>query len=104
MSERGPLDVVLQRRALREIEEIDAWWRENRLAAPGGLFVEELAVTLSVVALMPTLGARLRGSRASGLRRVLLRRTQHHAYYRVRGEKLVVLAVWHAARGTVPQL
>jgi plasmid stabilization system protein ParE len=97
------LAVVLQRRAIREIEEIDAWWRHNRPASPN-LFLSELESMLAAAALMPTLGAAVRGERAPGLRHVLLRRTKYHVYYRVRGQALEVLAVWHAARGASPSL
>jgi plasmid stabilization system protein ParE len=98
-----PLVVVLQRRAIREIEEIDGWWRHNRPASPD-LFLRELESMLTVTALMPTLGAAVRGERAPGLRRVLLRRTRYHVYYRVSGDVLEVLAVWHARRGKGPGL
>lgn len=37
---REPLTVVFQRRAAREIEAVDEWWRANRAAAPD-LFVSE---------------------------------------------------------------
>jgi plasmid stabilization system protein ParE len=98
-----PLTVVFQRRAAREIEAVDEWWRANRMASPD-LFVSELDAMVSAVALMPTLGAPAKAERASGVRRVLLRRTRYHVYYRVRGEVLEVLAVWHAARGVGPGL
>jgi plasmid stabilization system protein ParE len=49
------LDVVFQRRATRDIEEINTWWRANRSAAPD-LFLLELRATLSIAALSPTLG------------------------------------------------
>jgi len=53
MSDSEPLVVFLQRRAVREVEEIDAWWSENRPGAPN-LFVAELRSVLSIVALLPT--------------------------------------------------
>src|SRR6188768_1686261 len=51
------LDVVFQHRATRDIEEINAWWRDNRPAAPD-LFVLELRATVSIAALSPMLGLR----------------------------------------------
>ncbi len=45
-----------------------------------------------------------RAERAPGVRRLLLRATRYHVYYRVRDETLEVLAVWHATRGTGPGL
>jgi plasmid stabilization system protein ParE len=100
---KEPLGVVFQRRAAREIEAVDEWWRAHRTAAPE-LFVSELDAMLSALALMPTLGSPAKGERAPGVRRVLLRRTRHHVYYRVRDDVLEVLAVWHAARGAGPGL
>ena len=64
--------------------------------------IDELERMLAAVALMPALGAPARSERAIGVRRVLLRKTRHHVYYRVRDETIEVLAVWHAARGSEP--
>jgi nitroreductase len=72
-----PLSVVFQRRAIREAEAIDEWWRSNRHAAPD-LFATELEAMLGAAALMPSLGAPARSERASGERRLLLRTTRHH--------------------------
>jgi hypothetical protein len=71
----GPLAVVFQRRATREIERVDTWWRQNRQAVPD-LFVDELERMLAIVALMPSLGAPVRGERVRGLRRILLKETR----------------------------
>lgn len=57
---------------------------------------------LAAVALVPTLGAPAKSERAIGVRRVRLRKTRYHVYYRLREETLEVLAVWHAARGSDP--
>jgi plasmid stabilization system protein ParE len=97
------LEVVFQRRATREVEEIDTWWRANRPAAPD-LFVLELRATLSIAVAAPTLGAPARDVALRGVRRLLLKRSRYHVYYRVAGQALQVLAVWHAVRGTGPGL
>jgi len=47
---------------------------------------------------MPTLGAPAKSERVPEVRRVLLRKTRYHLYYRVRGNALEVLAVWHRDR------
>jgi plasmid stabilization system protein ParE len=97
------LDVVFQHRATRDIEEINAWWRDNRPAAPD-LFLLEVRATLSIAALSPTLGAPARDVRLAGIRRLILQRTRYHVYYRVAGQVLEILAVWHAVRGSGPGL
>jgi hypothetical protein len=40
-----PLAIVFQQRAIREVEDIDPWWRQNRPAAPD-LFRAELELML----------------------------------------------------------
>lgn len=98
-----PLTVVFELRAAREIEDIDAWWRTNRPTAPL-LFLTELERMLGILVLMPSVGAPAKSERLRDLRRVRLRRTRYHVYYRVRGENLEVLAVWHEAREAGPGL
>jgi len=39
-----------------------------------------------------------------GIRRLILPRTRYHVYYRVAGQVLEILAVWHAVRGSGPGL
>jgi plasmid stabilization system protein ParE len=99
----APLSVVFQRKAIQEALDIDAWWRSNRPKAPD-LFARELARMLDAVALMPMLGVPARDARLVDVRRVLLRKTRYHLYYRVRDDSLEVLAVWHAARAEGPSL
>ncbi len=98
-----PFAIVFQRRAAREIERVDEWWRASRPSSPD-LFVNELERVLAAIVLMPTLGTPAKSARVPGVRRALLRRTQYHLYFRVRAETLEVLAVWHATRGTGPGL
>jgi len=100
---KEPLAVVFQRRATRDAEEIDAWWRKNRPTAKS-LFADELNRVLAAVSLMPSLGAPARSERVRDVRRVVLRKTRYFVYYRVRGGALEVLAIWHAARGEDPRL
>jgi plasmid stabilization system protein ParE len=64
----------------------------------------ELESMLGAAALMPTLGAPARSERATGVRRLVLRSTRYRVYYRVRGQRLEVLALWHGTRGTGPGL
>jgi hypothetical protein len=75
---------VISKRARRHIEKIQAWWAENRPAAPA-LFLDELAGVV---------------------RRVLMTRTSHHLYYRYLPdrEELTVLAVWGAPKERGPKL
>jgi plasmid stabilization system protein ParE len=97
------LPVFITPQAEEHIRTIDGWWREHRLAAPA-LFTEELAACFELMADAPHIGRPYRSSSVAGVRRLLLRATHYHVYY-VTGEKaVIVLAVWHARRGTGPKL
>ena len=93
------LAVVLTPRAARQMRAALAWWRENRPAAPD-LLDRDLRGGLAVIAAAPTLGAPARDTRLAGVRRILLRRTRYHVYYRVdeAAGRLEILALWHARR------
>lgn len=82
---------------------IEAWWTTNRLAAPN-LFQRELETTVAAVVASPMLGAISRDDDLRDVRRVLMRRTRYHIYYRAAADVLEVLAIWHAARGEGPEL
>ncbi len=89
--------------AARDLEAIDLWWRENRLAAPD-LFLEEFAASLELIAEMPLVGRRYRALPAPETRRVLMHATRYHVYYHVTGSSVLVVAVWSAVRGSGPDL
>ena len=96
--------IAFHPRAIEDAATIDAWWKENRRAAPE-LFMSELEEIVALVAASPTLGSQAEAEdELPGLRRALMRRTRYHVYYRVVGETLEVLAIWHSARGEGPTL
>jgi len=67
---------------------------------------DELEAAYTLIADMPFAGEAVPHSRISGLRRVLLGRTQHHLYYVVSEDASVVevLSLWHTSRGKPPRL
>lgn len=86
-----------------EIRAIYTWWRENRPAAPN-LFVEELAAAFELLRAAPYVGRRFPHPEIPNIRRLLLRATRYHVYYKVESEAIVVLTVWSAVRGIGPDL
>ncbi|WP_394826376.1 type II toxin-antitoxin system RelE/ParE family toxin [Pendulispora albinea] len=100
---KGPLGVRIEKRASREAERIDRWWRENRPAAPT-MFVDELKGALGVIVSAPTIAPRAVGARREGVRRFVLQRTRYALYYVVVDDVLSVLAIWHCSRGSEPTL
>lgn len=50
----------------------------------------------------PKIGAVAANVKLTGVRRVLLSRIYHYLYYRVAGDQITILALWHTARGVAP--
>jgi plasmid stabilization system protein ParE len=98
------LKFEISRRARREIERIGRWWVDNRPDARE-LFVHELAeAERSLRAAPETEAWRTRSDKV--IRRWLLPKTQYHLYYwyEPKTDRLLVVAVWGAARGSNPKL
>jgi plasmid stabilization system protein ParE len=84
-----------------DIRAINAWWRENRTAAPD-LFADELSLAISLISSFPLLGKRYPAAKVPRLRRYLLRSSRYHVYYLPSQSEVVVLTIWGAVRGTTP--
>jgi plasmid stabilization system protein ParE len=94
------------RRALREIDRVEAWSRANR-STLWPLFVSELAQAVRLLRVAPELGPEYeQAERSRGVRRLLLEETQYYAYYRYHSAKalVVVLCVWSTRRRRAPSL
>jgi plasmid stabilization system protein ParE len=96
------LKVEFSDEAQVQVQQIDAWWRQNRPSAPD-LFTAELDEAVLRLERTPTLGTPYHGS-VNAARRMLLRRTHYHVYFIERAESLYVLAVWNVYRGRGPNL
>jgi plasmid stabilization system protein ParE len=95
--------LVFARRALREIDRAARWWVANRDART--LFEEELAQALRQIRTEPGIGQVYRVVRGREQRRLLMRKTARHVYYRVEApERILILSVWGARRGRGPKL
>lgn len=92
-------------RSATQAREVDAWWRENRDAAPS-LFADELTDALRLLKKIPLIGAPYAPMAKDGIRRLLLRRTQYYVYYVVDADAKIlgVLAIWSCLRGRPPAL
>ncbi len=88
-----------------QAREIDAWWTENRLAAPA-LFAKEFSNAVRLLGVAPGAGERFRRSTIPGVRRLVLPRTRNLVFYLFdRANDVVwILAVWGGPRGSDPPL
>ena len=94
--------VVFLRRAKREIDDADAWWREHR-ASPAAIH-DAIARFITLVSAQPQLGAPFETARVRGCRRLLLSNVGYWVYYRVHEARIEVLSLWHVRRGRGPGL
>jgi plasmid stabilization system protein ParE len=91
-----------------QIDEVLRWWWENRPAAPN-LFADELDAAFTLLAHSPRVGVPYPHPRVAGVRRVMLIRCRYHLYYQIEtardgSETVLVVALWHAQRGSGPPL
>lgn len=97
------LRIVFKARARREIETAAAWWSANREAARGAVR-KDVEDGVRVLIEQPGIGIKVETGRAPQVRRLLLDRTKYHLYYRVRGDALEVLSLWHSSRERGPSV
>ena len=97
--------VVVIADAEEQLKQIAAWWREHRaLASPA--FLAEFEKAVETLSEFPEIGPRFIRARRPGIRRLLLKRSEHWVYYfHDRRRALVyVLALWSVRRGSDPKL
>ncbi|MEO7852679.1 MAG: type II toxin-antitoxin system RelE/ParE family toxin [Rubrivivax sp.] len=97
------LHLRISARATAQIERADAWWRENRRSVSGAVR-DDLRAAFQVLLRQPGIGVEITSARLGGTRRVHLDRIRYYLYYRVKGDELAVLSVWHSNRGREPRI
>jgi len=95
--------VRVTKRAQAHIERAALWWDENRDLAPKA-FDEDLAEAFLLLGAEPRVGAPALHTHAQGVRRLHLARIRYYLYYRIRGDRVEVLALWHTSRGSGPSV
>ncbi|MBI4728714.1 MAG: type II toxin-antitoxin system RelE/ParE family toxin [Acidobacteria bacterium] len=89
--------------AARQIRDADDWWAEHRTAAPR-LLRAELNRAFHLITSQPQAGSCAENVELPDVRRVLLRRTRYHVYYRASQGVVRIIGFWHASRGSTPDL
>ena len=90
-------------RAASELRRAAAWWVENRPAAPGAVR-KDFGAVARVLCNQPGIGQLVEEASSPDTRRIHLDRIRYWVYYRVRGNQLQVLSVWHSSRGSGPSV
>jgi plasmid stabilization system protein ParE len=86
-----------------QLEAAATWWAQNRPAAPDAIRTD-FQEAIALLQRQPGVGAKSRTTRFTELRRLFLSRVSYHIYYYVRAEKVMVVAFWHASRGSGPNI
>jgi plasmid stabilization system protein ParE len=83
---------------------ITSWWIAHRDKAPR-LFSEEVERAFALIREAPLIGTRVTARRGTA-RRVLLKGSGYHVYYRVDSarQNVEILLFWHTSRGKLPRL
>jgi plasmid stabilization system protein ParE len=93
-------EVVLSRRARRQLFSALRWWDRHREKAPNA-FDEDLAATLELLRHTPEVGQPVRAKRL-GVRRILMERIRYYVYYRYdrlnASGTVEIIVIWHASR------
>lgn len=97
--------IVFVDEAERQLETLDRWWREHRLASPE-LFLEELDQAIELLGQLPDIGSPFKRANRRGLRRLLLRRSSFWVdyFHDPRRSIVYILALWSTSRGSDPDL
>jgi len=96
--------VEVSKRASRNAERIDTWWREHRDTRDR--FAREFAEALRFLETVPNPGTPCPTDRRPRLRRLLLKKTKRHVYFEIfeREQITRILCVWGAPRERGPKL
>ena len=86
-----------------QIQEAADWWVANRSSAPRS-FRDDLRQAFDLISYQPGIGATAANIVLQGVQRVYLERLRYFLYYRVRPDRVEILALWHSNRGEAPQL
>ena len=85
------------------IQKAASWWLPHREKAPQA-FKEELQRGFALISQQPEVGASATNVRLKDVRRIHLSRIRYFLYYRVKEDRVEVLALWHSSRLKGPRL
>jgi plasmid stabilization system protein ParE len=78
------------------------WWQEN--SARPEILHQDLDKAIKTLAVAPGIGSLYKAAFIPGVRRLYLERLMSHLYYTYDEREVVIRALWHARRGSGPDL
>ena len=95
--------MVISADAELQLAAIRSWWRANRSAAPD-LFDREVDATVEMLREAARSFPVYRTESDAEIRRALLPRSRFAVYFSIEPDAVLIVAVWHTARGSGPPI
>ena len=95
--------VLISADAEEQLAAIRRWWLTNRTSAPD-LLDREMDAAVQVLRHSASAFPIYRRESDAQIRRLLLPRSRYAVYFSVEAEVVLVVAVWHTARGSGPPI
>jgi plasmid stabilization system protein ParE len=89
--------IELTHLAERQLFAARAWWRRNRDKAPSA-FEEDMESALLYLSENLSVSTAYSHARRPHVRRYLVERIRYYIYFRVVGNSIQVLRIWHSSR------
>ncbi len=88
--------------ARAHVRRLSRWWEENSLRPE--IVEGDLEAALDILSSSPGIGSPYVQAPIPGVRRFYLDRLTCHVYYTHDDENVIIRAVWHARRGSGPNM
>lgn len=88
--------------AREHLRLLKRWWREN--SARPEILDHDLGEAIRTLSVLPGIGSPYRTTSIPGVRRLFVERLTSHLYYTYDDREVVIRALWHARRGSRPDL
>lgn len=95
--------VLIAPTAEAQLAIIRSWWIANRPLAPD-LFDRELDAAVTMIGKAPGSLPLYRREDDTDVRRILLHKSRYAVYFCVGSDDVLIVSVWHTARGAGPSL
>lgn len=88
--------------AREHVRHFKQWWQKNSVRPE--ILTQDLEEALKMLALLPGIGSPYPTAPIAGVRRFYIERLMSHLYYTFDEREVVIRALWHARRGSGPDL
>lgn len=88
--------------ARQHVRLFQQWWQENSVRPE--ILHHDLREALKLLSALPGMGLPYPATTLPGVRRLYIERLRSHLYYTYDEREILIRALWHASRGSGPDL